>query len=99
MVDDNDWSTLSSRTETVKGRRLQEVLKTRQGSDLRNKVFTIIQKFLLFYHRETEWLHLFEGTHSTIAIIVRYDRQDLHLEFLIDRLELVCQMWVDHANL
>lgn len=47
MIYDDHWPVGCRRTENIKGRRLQESLKARQGLYLRDELLAIILKLLL----------------------------------------------------
>lgn len=94
MVDDDNWSTRSSRTESIKRWCLQKVFEARQRPDLRNNLVALRQTFPMLHHETTE-LALLLAVFQFVFIILLHTRRDSHrqgFEFLIDRGEFLCQV-------
>src|SRR6266850_3433863 len=68
VIDDDYRPVRCSGMESVEGRWLQEVVKSRQGLYLRNKLLAIVQKFPLPHHEMAKWIHLLDVTVFTTKV-------------------------------
>jgi hypothetical protein len=60
MTNNDDWAMRCSGTESVKGRWLQEGIKTWQVLNLGNELLAVIQKLLFSHNAVAIWIHPFE---------------------------------------
>jgi len=75
MVDDDDRAVTCSPTESIEGGRLQEVVKDRQGLNLRIKAVPVVQKLLFLRLKTTKQINILRVFASRFKIVVvRYQR-------------------------